>query len=212
MNRRGPRVYGRIPPLEPVSVTSVVARQAEGAVVVDVRPVEEFAAGHVPKALSIPLRPQFASWLGWLVPRDAPILFVLDDDQDEADLVRQCLTIGYERLAGRLAGGIDAWPAAGQPVSTVALVLPEDTAGTLLDVRQRSEFEAGHVPGAVNVELGDTPDPATSLPPGPLTIMCGHGERAMSAASILAARGRSDLSVLVGGPADVVATRRQRLA
>ena len=81
-----------------------------------------------------------------------------------------------------------------------------------MDVRQRNEFAAGHVPGAIHVELGDTAEQASALPPGPLTVMCGHGERAMTAVSILAAQGRTDISVLVGGPGDVVAARSQRLA
>lgn len=212
VNRRGPRVYGRLPALDPLDAATVVALQAAGAVVVDARPVEAFAAGHIPGSLSIPLRPQFASWLGWLLARDATIVFVLDDDQDATEPVRQCLTVGYERLAGALVGGIDAWRSAHQRVSTVALVAPEESTGTLLDVRQRTEFDSGHVPGAINVELGDTAGQASSLPPGPVTVMCGHGERAMSAASILAFHGRSDVAVLIGGPADVVAARQQRLA
>ena len=93
-----------------------------------------------------------------------------------------------------------------------ALVTAQEAVGTLVDVRQRNEFAAGHVPDAIHVELGDAAEQASALPPGPLTVMCGHGERAMSAVSILAALGRTDISVLVGGPGDVVAARHQRLA
>jgi len=92
------------------------------------------------------------------------------------------------------------------------LVVAEEVVGTLVDVRQRNEFATGHVAGAFNVELGDMAERASELPPGPLTVMCGHGERAMSAASILAARGRTDVAVLVGGPAEVAAVRHQHLA
>ena len=59
---------------------------------------------------------------------------------------------------------------------------------TIIDVRQRNEYISGHVPGAVNIELGSLPDAVDAVPPGPITVMCGHGERAMTAASILAAR------------------------
>jgi rhodanese-related sulfurtransferase len=82
----------------------------------------------------------------------------------------------------------------------------------LVDVRQRSEFASGHVPGALNIELGTLAEQTPALPTGPLTVMCGHGERAISAASILAARGRTDVSVLAGGPDEIVATRHQRLS
>ncbi len=212
VNRVGPTVYGERPALVPLNVPTVQARVSGGAAIVDVRPVEPFAAGHIPGSLSIPLRPQFASWLGWLVGRDQEIVFVVDATQDRGELVRQCLAIGYERLAGEVAGGIEAWKSHGLPVATVSLVTPEDAAGAVLDVRQANEFSSGHVPGAINVELGDTAEHASTLPAGPLTVMCGHGERAMSAASILAAQGRTDVSVLLGGPAEVVAARHQRLA
>lgn len=212
VNRRGPKVYGEWPALAPLEVGAVQTLIAEGAVVVDVRPIEPFGAGHIPGSLSIALRPQFATWLGWLVRRDQTILFVIGQDQDRADLVHQCLAIGYERLAGEVAGGVDAWRAADLPVATLPLVTAEDAAGTVLDVRQRTEFASGHVPGALNVELGDTAEHASALPAGPLTVMCGHGERAMTAASILEAQGRSNVAVLLGGPADLVAARHQRMA
>ena len=68
----------------------------------------------------------------------------------------------------------------------------------MIDVRQRSEYEAGHVPGAINIELGSLAQAV--VPAGPVTVMCGHGERAMTGASILATRGHRDVSVLDGGP------------
>ena len=211
VNRRGPHLYREYPALTPLDAVTVDGLLDDGAGLVDVRPVEAFAAGHVPGALSIPLRPEFASWLGWLVARDRPLVLVVDAEQDRDELVRQCLAVGYERIAGELAGGVDGWAARGMPVATVALVGPGETLGTVVDVRQRSEFAAGHVPGALNLELGDVAAEASALPAGPLTVMCGHGERAMSAASIFSAQGRADVAVLVGGPVDVVAARGQRL-
>ena len=211
VNRRGPTVYGRYPVLAPLAPDTAEGLLQDRAMIVDVRPVEAFAAGHVPGSLSIPLRPQFASWLGWLVGRDRPLIFVVGAGQNRHELVRQCLAIGYERLAGELAGGVEEWRVAGRTVATVALVAPDEAEGTLLDVRQRNEFDSGHVPGALSMELGDAYALASTLPPGPLTVMCGHGERAMSAASVLAAQGRADVSVLVGGPAEVAAVRGQRL-
>ncbi len=76
----------------------------------------------------------------------------------------------------------------------------------VLDVRQASEFAAGHVPGAVHVELGALPRALADLPPGPLVVMCGHGERAATAASLLEAAGRTDVAVLAGGPQDWTAS------
>jgi rhodanese-related sulfurtransferase len=70
--------------------------------------------------------------------------------------------------------------------------------GQVIDVRQANEYASGHVPGALNIELGAVE--GARLTPGPVSVMCGHGERAMTAASILTARGKGDVVVLDGGP------------
>jgi hydroxyacylglutathione hydrolase len=199
-NRRGLRVYGTEPPrLTPVPLERVRRLVDQGAELVDARPIAAFAAGHVPGALSIPLRDAFATWLGWLVPDDRPLVVVLDPDQDRGDLVHQARKVGYERLAGELAGGMAAWEAAGLPVARIPLVGPDAVEGRrVLDVRQDAEFADGHIPGAMHVELGALGDPV-DLPRGPVAVVCQHGERAMSAASLLARRGREGLSVVEGG-------------
>lgn len=82
------------------------------------------------------------------------------------------------------------------------LVTDSAESAALLDIRQASEFAAGHVSGARNLELGQLATHLDNLPAGRLVIMCGHGERAVSAASILERAGRADVAVLHGGPAD----------
>jgi glyoxylase-like metal-dependent hydrolase (beta-lactamase superfamily II)/rhodanese-related sulfurtransferase len=198
-NRLGPRRYPTLPKLRPLTPNEVARQLDDGAVLVDARPIRRFAAGHVPGALSNALRPVFGSWLGWLVDLDRHLVFVLDDDQNRAELVRQCLTIGHEHLVGELDGGVAAWAGAGRPLERIRLADPATMPSTVLDVRQDAEWQAGHLPGAVHVELGTLSDGAPP-PDGSTVVMCGHGERAMTAASVLAARGHAGLSVLTGGP------------
>jgi rhodanese-related sulfurtransferase len=211
VNRHGPPLYETVPSLDRIDLAEFRREVAEGTLVVDVRPIEHFARGHVPGALSIALRPVFGSWLGWLVHPDRRLVFVLDEGQDRADLVRQSLNVGYEKLVGELDGGMDAWRAAGFAQVEHQLVAPDRVDGTVLDVRQRSEFDEGHLPEAVNVELGSLEDLVDQLPDGAVTLMCRHGERASTAASILEAHGRNDVRVLVGGPADCAAATGCRL-
>ena len=201
VNRRGPQRYGPGQPVLPALTPDAVARlHAAGAWIIDVRTIRAFADGHAPGSVSIALRPQFASWLGWVVPDGAPLVFVLDREQDRADLVRQARNVGYETLLGELDGGIDAWKATGRKVATVPLARVEQSTGTVIDVRQRGEYESGHLPAARNIETGAVTTDA--IPTGPVSVMCGHGERAMTAASLLARDGRDDVTVLVGGPED----------
>ncbi|HEU5392434.1 MAG TPA: MBL fold metallo-hydrolase [Streptosporangiaceae bacterium] len=202
INRRGPALLSGDPglaPLPPAAMTSLMDR---GGWVIDVRPVADFAAGHIPGAVSNPLRDQFATWLGWLVPAGAPLGFVLADGQDPAEAAWQVLKIGYENLAGQLDGGMAAWQADGGAVEQTGLVAAGQMDGrAVLDVRQAAEYSAGHVPGAVHVELGELPARAPDAPAGAV-VMCGHGERAMTAASLLQRAGHDGLAVLAGGAPD----------
>lgn len=198
VNRRGPRQYNAVPTLALLGVDAFARQSAAGAVVVDVRPFAQFGRDHIPGSLSNTLRPVFAGWAGWIIEPHRPLLFVLDPDQDRVDLVRQCLDVGHEHLVGELDGGMAAWTASGRPHATIRMVDVDHLGGTIVDVRQTNEYTTGHIPGTVNVELGAVT--MAELPAGPLTMMCGHGERAMTAASLLAAAGHLDVSVFDGGP------------
>ena len=210
LNRRGARRYPRLPDLPRLRVDDVLRRLDAGALLVDARPVEAFAAGHAAGSLAIPQRNVFGTWLGWLVDLDRPVVFLLDDTNDRADLVRQCLTIGHDAVAGEIDGGIETWIDAGLPTARVPLVGAEDVEGVVLDVRQAAEWAAGHVPGSSHVELGSLA--GAHLPDGVTTVMCGHGERAITGASVLLAAGHADVRVVAGGPDDWAAATGRRLA
>ena len=215
LNRRGPAVLdtATVGSLAPLPAGEVDRLRGDGALVVDIRPVLDYAAAHVPGALSIPLRDQFASWLGWLADPDRPVVLVANPDQELTDAVWQALKIGYERLVGVLDGGMAAWVATGRPVSGNELVGPDQLAGRrVLDIRQDAEFAAGHVPGAEHIELGTLADVADRLDAAPTVVMCGHGERAAGAASLLERAGHRDIAVLVGGPEDWAQGTGQPLA
>jgi len=202
-NRAGPEILGSpFPPLPALDVDDAKQLLDNGAVLVDARPVAAWARAHVPGALAIPLRPQFGSWLGWVAADDRPVVFMLETDQDGGDLVRQARTIGYDLLAGSVAGGIEAWDAAGLPVTSTELVDAAALDRRVIDVRQDTEFVAGHVRDALHVELGDIAGSPRDVPSGQLALMCGHGERAATAASLLERAGRADVAVVIGGPED----------
>jgi hydroxyacylglutathione hydrolase len=205
-NRSGPRVYGSAWPVLPELDVAAARRHLDaGAQLVDARPIDRFARGHIPGAISNELRGQFGTWLGWVADPDRPLLIVLDPDQDQAELVRQCLNVGFENLAGHIRGGLTACRESGLPTATLPLVHAGEI-GTrrVLDIRQDKEWQNGHLPQAVHVELGTLAAGGEALVDGPTTVMCAHGQRSMTAASLLARdRGTdADLSVLAGGADD----------
>lgn len=212
INRIGPPVLDGDPVLRPLSVDDVRAQVDAGAVLVDARQMHHFAAAHIRGAIAIPLRPAFASWLGWLVPADRPVVVIRDRDQDPGEIAWQAAKIGFDSITGELDRGMRAWVCAGHEVAGI----PLSSAGELarrrvLDIRQRSEYLAGHLPGALHIELGDLPRRAADVPDEPTVVMCGHGERAVGAASLLKAAGHHDLTVLDGGPHDWIHATGGRL-
>jgi hydroxyacylglutathione hydrolase len=197
LNRKGAAIFGSTPPTLAALTPHEVAGLIEGgAEIVDVRPIRDFASGHIPASVSIQLRDQFSTWLGWIVDPERALVFVADPDQYLADAVIQSLNIGYENLGGYLAGGIAAWQRSGRTVAKTPLLnadqIPRSSA--IVDVRQETEWDTGHVPGAVHFELGEIGDRSTELP-AELVLHCGHGQRSMTAASLLERAGRTDVSV-----------------
>jgi hydroxyacylglutathione hydrolase len=210
-NRRGPAPVTGTPGLAPLTPAAFRSLMGGGGQVIDVRPVADFAAGHIPGAVSIPLREQFATWLGWLLPIGVPLGFVLAGGQDPAEVAWQALKIGYEDLAGQLDGGMAAWQADGGPAEETGLVGAGRIGGRpVLDVRQAAEYASGHIPGAIHIELGDLPARIQDAPAGAV-VMCGHGERAMTAASLLQRAGCRGLAVLAGSAQDWAAAAGQPL-
>jgi glyoxylase-like metal-dependent hydrolase (beta-lactamase superfamily II)/rhodanese-related sulfurtransferase len=204
-NQAGPKLRREIsepPALSPSAFRSA----ASDALIVDSRPVADYARAHIGESLSNALRPQYALWLGWIVPPQTPLLFVTKDGLP-AELVDETLLVGYERFAGWLEGGIDAWRAAGLPLRETPLVAPREARAALaagaaaIDVREPGEWASGHIDAAIHVPLGALAERASrSLPRDrPLVTYCGMGERASMAASILERAGFAPLMNLAGG-------------
>lgn len=176
------------------------------ALLLDVRAPEAFGAGHVPGALTVWLDgTQFQNRVGLVIPAETPLVLVTARDADAARVAAALSVIGYDRVAGYLAGGMHAWRAAGEPTATLPSVSPEalaaDRAGVLvLDVRERSEWDEGHVPGAVHLPFYRLDRPLAGLAPdAPVAVICAGGQRSMVAASILRARGFRDVRNVTGG-------------
>ncbi|HEX6468256.1 MAG TPA: rhodanese-like domain-containing protein [Streptosporangiaceae bacterium] len=220
VNRAGPSVRDAALRLGRLDAPRALVALAEGAVVVDVRPVDDFMAGHVAGAVSIPLRPQFATWLGWLIDPRTPVVIVRDPTQDPEEICWQAMKIGHDVILGELS--LADWRAAGGPIMALPLVRPDEVdPGLVVDVRQDAEYATGHLPGAVHIELGDLADLAVHaadigiagvLAPDRLwVVMCGHGERAATAASLLARAGHPRVAVMAGGPGDWARATGRRL-
>ncbi len=152
--------------------------------------------------------------MGWFVPFGSPVALVLPEPLGEAleEAAVQLFRIGYDRVAGALAGGLAAWAGSGArvaayPTTTIEALHRDAVEGRnayALDVRDPLEWrEDGVVPGAIQIPLSDLPDRLASIPrDAPVTIFCRSGRRAGIAASILDAAGLEVRLVAQGGAAD----------
>ena len=171
----------------------------------DVRPFESYAEIHIPGSVSNPFRDAYATFLGWVVSPESPLLIVTGDAPLE-HVVDESLLVRHERFGGWLDGGIEAWSAADLAVESIAVVdaLRARKAildgAAILDVRERDEFESGHVDGAINVPVGTIGANMDRIPKDrPVLAYCGHGERSSTALSLLERAGVGPLMNLSGG-------------
>ncbi len=216
LNRAGVPPLGAVVDPPVVTPAQAAAMQAAGVAVVDGRPRDRFAAGHVPGSLNVELDETFATYVGWLVPWGRPLVLVLDGDQDGREAALQLARIGWDAVRGRLPG-VEGWEASGRPLghfgratpARLRAVLdgPEDERPVVLDVRQPDEWATGTIPGSVLRFVADLANPRAWLPAGrEVWTICAGGYRAAMAASILAAEGYPVVAV-DRGVEDVLAGR-----
>jgi hydroxyacylglutathione hydrolase len=207
VNKQGPRPLGGMPRPRALSPGELPGRLDAGEHVVDIRSAAEFAAGHVPGTINLPLNRSFTTWAGSLLPYDRDVYLLTGGADQAAEAARELALIGLEHVAGSFGPeAIAAWHNGGKPLERIETITAREAddlvkgGAALLDVRSRPEWEAGHVPGAEHVPLGDLPGRVSQVPAGrPLIVHCQGGSRSAIAASLLAAQGVTDVVNLAGG-------------
>ncbi len=203
---RGPLLTSGVE-LLPLTPRQVEQRQGHGALVVDVRTALQFDEAHIPGAVSITvLRQGFGTKLSWVAGRDQEIVLAGRDDEDALVAGRLAVAVGVRTLGGYLAGGMTSWRAERRPVETIARwtvdELPEEAGGEvqIVDVREEREWREGHIPGSIHVPYHDIGGLPEGIDPSrPVAAICASGQRAATAASLLAAHGATDVIHVVDG-------------
>ncbi|MEU6979698.1 rhodanese-like domain-containing protein [Streptomyces sp. NPDC046371] len=209
INRSGPAVLGGPPVPRPLAPSTVAGLVGDGAQVLDARDRRTFAAGHLPGALGEELDERFASLVAEVVPFGTRLVLVLPEPADEAarEAVVQLLRIGYEEVAGVLAGGVDAWRAAGRALRSFPTADASELAARLPEVRAldvRPERPEGGIPGTLHVPLSELPRRVVELPRDrEIWTVCGSGRRATVAAGLLDRAGLAVRAVTSGGVRDL---------
>ena len=202
---RGPLLTDGVE-LLPLAPRQVEQRRAGGAMLVDVRTDQQFDDAHIPGAVSIPmLNAGFGSKLAWLADREQEIVFVGRDDEDGRRAGRLAVAVGIRRLAGFLHGGMTSWRQEKREVARIvrlpASELPARAGEVqILDVREQSEWDEGHIPGSTHVPWHDIDGLPEGLDPDrPIAVVCSSGQRSAVGASLVQRHGGKAIHVIDGG-------------
>ena len=204
INRDGPTVLGGLPEVPLRSGFEAQQWLERLGLVVDARPADEFAAAHMRGSLSIPGNRSFATWFGALIDYGTDVWLLAASEEEGIRLVRELMSIGYDRVVGVSAAddaliGVDTESVSQR--SAVALAGALGREGLLvLDVRSTSEWVTGHLPGAIHIPLGELPHRLGELPAdGTIVTQCATGGRSAIAASLLLMAGAKGVENLAGG-------------
>jgi rhodanese-related sulfurtransferase len=202
---RGPLVM-EVPEAHPLTPRQV---EHAAALVIDVRTELQFDEAHIPGAVSITARRAgFGSKLAWLAEPGEPIVLVGRDDDDALEAAGLAAAVGLRDIAGYLAGGMTSWREERRPVESVErMTVPELHARwddgdrpQVLDVRERSEWDSGHIPGSVFTPYHDIEGVPEGIDPArPVAVVCASGQRAAVGASLLQRHGAEAVIHVVDG-------------
>jgi hydroxyacylglutathione hydrolase len=207
INREGAPSLSTLTDLPPVSPAELELMLSQGAIVLDVRPGDQFAAEHVPGSINIAFSGQFASWAGTVLGLSSQPVIVAETPEQLSEARLRLARVGIEDARGYLQGGVEGWKQAGFPLAQ----LPQITVQALnqrlqaqqchvLDVRREPEWQTGHIDAATWWPL----DNFKVAPPEidrelPLAVHCKSGYRSMIACSLLQRAGFRNVSNVIGG-------------
>ncbi len=201
-----PTMSGMPDPI-PLRPKAFAEYQSAGAIIVDTRTADAFAGAHIEGSDSIWMA-GLASYAGWLLPYDVPLLLVVDDPVHVEVAVRTLTRMGYDNIAGYLWGGMLQWCQSSMPFKTTRTasvmelkdMLDSNENVIVLDPRPHHEWVKIHLREAKHIFVGELEKNLALLPKDRLIAsMCSVGHRGAMAAAILERNGYDNVVNILGG-------------
>jgi len=187
------------PSLRLLTTAEALQEQSEGALLLDTRPAERFARLFIRGAVQIGLQGPFASWAAMLIRPTQPIALLAADLEDAEEARIRLARVGLESVTGYALAQEQRWLSI-HGTRSLNTVLQNNPTIQLVDVRSRSEWLKGHLPGAISLPLLDLESKGQFIDPSrPSLVYCYEGYRATTAASILLKGGAGDVAILIDG-------------
>jgi glyoxylase-like metal-dependent hydrolase (beta-lactamase superfamily II)/rhodanese-related sulfurtransferase len=193
----------------------VEAAIADGAVVIDARDPQEFAAGHLRGAINVPVDGRMAETVGMVVGPDTPVVLMAPEGEEQEAALR-LVRIGFDRAMGYVDDTEQYLLAHQDQVQQASRLTPyrfDELRSTcdlqVVDLRNAGELEQGRIPGTVHLPLAELRRRMDELDrTKPIVLHCAGGWRSSVGASLLRASGFTDVSDVLGGFAGWQASQR----
>ncbi len=207
INRTGPTLLESLPPLQAYKPDDIAKAMADGYNVLDTRSYHSYAAANIPGSYSISKYGNLATFAGWIMSPDQPLILVLENEKDLPDIKKMLYNVGLDKIAGYLSGTIENWINTGREVNSISTIsvgqfkaLLDEGLEQVLDNRARNEYKKGYVAGS---ELASAPDIRHRYAEWDkdklLYLLCNTTNRSMTAASIFKQKGFENVVIVLGG-------------
>lgn len=208
INKKGTQLMEKPTTIQPLTIQQVKNHlEKERAILLDLRSKENFAF-HIPGSISLPFNPNLATWAGWILAPDLPLILVLDDPNQAEEVIKQLRLIGFDQVLGYLDGGFENWKKSGHPIEQIETISVDELAKRInspnppliLDVRTDAEWEKNRIEKAVHIPMQQLPKRIQEVPKNrAICTICGSGFRASIAASLLKKEGHEKVANVMGG-------------
>jgi uncharacterized NAD(P)/FAD-binding protein YdhS/glyoxylase-like metal-dependent hydrolase (beta-lactamase superfamily II)/rhodanese-related sulfurtransferase len=207
LNLSGAPALSDLPDLTPISAPELKSLLHEGVIALDVRSGVEFASGHVPAAINIPLAGEFASWAGAILGLSARPVLIAATKEQLAEARMRLARVGIDDVRGYLQDGFEGWMQAGFDSATLPQITAQDLNEQLesrnlhvVDVRRNTEWQAGHIHCASWRPLDALKSSLSEMDrKQPFAVHCKGGYRSLIACSLLRRAGFQNVTNVIGG-------------
>jgi rhodanese-related sulfurtransferase len=192
-----------------LTAAQLILEHRNGALILDIRPTEQFAALHIKGAIQIGLLGPFAAWAAILLEHAQKLILIGEDIEGVQEAYARLNRVGLGRqVIGYLLADEQQWRKDGLDLGSlqvklcanVSEILQSDPRVQLIDARSKAEWLKGHLPGAISVPLLELDSKAQSIDPSrPSFVYCHEGYRATTAASILLRESMDRIGILIDG-------------
>lgn len=196
VNKVGPTLLSEL--IAPLHIAAIKSVDAYEHLIVDTRSSADFARGHLPGTLNIPISSKsFATYVGWFVDYAQPMYVIVYPEQMEM-VLRALRAIGVDNVAGYATAAAVENASGTITVMEPSAVYEQDL--PIIDVRGLSEYESERIPGTQHIHLGTLPQHLDEIARDELiAVHCGGGLRSQIAVSLLQRAGFTNLVNLDGG-------------